>query len=519
MPQTRAYYQSDLAGGKVHLHKTTKPPCPNGKCRLGPTVHLSKTATESHSAILHGLDRKVGRLYFGTDPFSSTIDAWNGTPLVFAQSHPEPRDFTKDPDSELDRINGAIIGESSDAFIEGTGHPKLMITKNYTDATALRMFGQGLITEEQLKKSQAAVPIALKLLAEGKLSHSSAFICPDDGEKLTGTVIPNHILEFEETERDQPVDRMAVVLNKKENENVTLQSQEPAAHINAGKVMSGKNAARLKGILDGIATFFEDMMGAGSEPAPNADEKKNAISVVEPGITVPNNESLEGQIETIRTALNDKIGLRYPDGMKRTVWTVMTLPDSVIWQNPDTAQYYSTPYTLTGENVTFGDPVEVEQAYVVKQANTVFTNMTKEDIENITRRNKMADPIVEDPKVKELSDQVAKLNKEIETANAVLKAHEDAKAQMQKEKFDADWANLEKTVIPHGEIKDPADKAHLQKMSTEDPLAFAVKVAGWKSAPKMGEEGSAHMNKGGDGTDHLAASRELRQSTGRITRR
>jgi hypothetical protein len=437
MPQTRAYYQSDLAGGKVHLHKTTKPPCPNGKCRLGPTVHLSKTATESHSAILHGLDRKVGRLYFGTDPFSSTIDAWNGTPLVFAQSHPEPRDFTKDPDSELDRINGAIIGESSDAFIEGTGHPKLMITKNYTDATALRMFGQGLITEEQLKKSQAAVPIALKLLAEGKLSHSSAFICPDDGEKLTGTVIPNHILEFEETDRDQPVDRMAVVLNKKETENVTLQSQEPAAHINAGKVMSGKNAARLKGILDGIATFFEDMMGG----TPEIPESKSEAQT----------NKTEGEM-----------------------------------------------------NTPGGEPL----------TETKIDARREEKVQKMTEEK----PIVEDPKVKELSDQVAKLNKEIETANAALKAHEDAKVQAQKAKFDADWANLEKTVIPPGEIKDPADKAHLQKMSTEDPLAFAVKVAGWKSAPKMGEEGSAHMNKGG-APDHLAASRELRQSTGRITRR
>jgi hypothetical protein len=438
MPQTRAYYQSDLAGGKVHLHKTTKPPCPNGKCRLGPTVHLSKTATESHSAILHGLDRKVGRLYFGTDPFTSTIDAWNGTPLVFAQSHPEPRDFTKDPDSELDRINGSIIGESSDAFIEGTGHPKLMITKNYTDATALRMYEKGLITEEQLKKSQAAVPIALKLLAEGKLSHSSAFICPDDGEKLTGTVIPNHILEFEETERDQPVDRMAVVLNKKETENVTLQSQEPAAHINAGKVMSGKNAARLKGILDGIATFFEDMMGG----TPEIPESKSEAQT----------NKTEGEM-----------------------------------------------------NMPGGEPL-TDQTIDARR---------EEKVQKMTEEK----PIVEDPKVKELSDQVAKLNKEIETANAALKAHEDAKAQLQKAKFDADWANLEKTVIPPGEIKDPADKAHLQKMSTEDPLAFAVKVAGWKSAPKMGEEGSAHTNKGGDGTDHLAASRELRQSTGRITRR
>jgi alanyl-tRNA synthetase len=111
----------------------------------------------------------------------------------------------------------------------------------------------------------------------------------------------------------------------------------------------------------------------------------------------------------------------------------------------------------------------------------------------------------EDPKVKELTDQMAKLQKELDDAKAALKTHEDAKVQAQKEKFDADWLALEKSVIPPGEVKDPADKAKLQKMSVEDPLGFAAKIAGWKKAPAMGAEGTSHAQ--GPGGEDKEAER------------
>lgn len=630
MPQVSFEYFNQLDPvGRVHLHKTV---CPNGKCRLGPTVHLSKTAAESHAAILHGLDRKVGKLFFGTDPFLPTIQQWNGTPLVFAQVHPEPRDFSSDPNSELDRINGAIIGEASDAFIEKSGHPKLMLTKNYTDETAIRMFGQGLITEDQLKKSQEAVPVALKLLAEGKLSHSSAFICPDDGEKLTGTVIPNHILEFEETERDQPVDRMAVVLNKTEDNDVT-----GSVHTNIGKAISAKNAARLKVILDGITSFFDEIITgdskisavsgsyvpknpAGSGIAPDSTgwkkpalsdftdkqwsdlsdveksriashfafndgndsfgalhlphhdpktgdavpaavrnalarlsqtqglgdskdavqahldahmekiqamtaSKTNAATVVKQGtMNEPDGESLEDQIEVVRQNLTNAVGLKYPDGTPRPVWTVMTLPDKVIWQHPDTSKYYMTGYTIGGDDkVAFDSPVEVEQAYVVKEANTVFLNMTAGDLETIVKRNKSQEITMPTPE--EIAAETAKKQKDADLAAkdaqiAQLQKERDdlaaEKAQVQKQKFDAAWDDLKKKVIPPAEVKDPADEVKLQKMSVDDPLGFAAKIATWKAAPAMGEEGSAHVS-GPDARKQEAAEldRVLKASSAR----
>jgi hypothetical protein len=305
-------------------------------------------------------------------------------------------------------------------------------------------------------------------------------------------------LDFEETPFDKPVDPMTAILNKQEIDNVTDE-----AHLNVGKVISTKNEGKLRSAMDAFKKFFEDILNGTEDTTVTPTAKMNAMAVSTAISSKPDKESLEGQIELVRQALTDKLGLKYPDGTKRTVWSVMTLPDNVIWQNPDTMQYYSTPYTLTGEDVTFDDAIEVEQAYVVKQANTVFMNMTTEDIQNITRRNKMADPIVEDPKVKELSDANAKLQKELEDSKAALKVLEDAKVQAQKEQFDAKWAGLKATVIPPGEIKDPENEAKLQKMSTEDPLGFAEKVAGWKNAPKKEEEGSAHTQ-GPGAEDHNA---------------
>jgi len=50
-------------------------------------------------------------------------------------------------------------------------------------------------------------------------------------------------------------------------------------------------------------------------------------------------------------------------------------------------------------------------------------------------------------------------------------------------------------------------------MSTEDPLGFAAKVAGWKSAPKKEEEGSAHTQGPGAEDHNAKLNRILAEST------
>lgn len=487
MPPAQQPGNGTNSSAEAHAHF-----CP--QCRLN-----KAQPAESHDAILQLLDRRVGKLNFIKEPFIPTVDRWNGIPLVFAKKHIDP--LKQVGEVELSRVNGAIIGDLAGAHIEMSGKPKLEARKVYSIEPAMRMFEAGLISEETLERSKAAVPAALKLLEEGKLSHSTAFICPDDGDSLYGEVAPHHVLDFEETPTDQPVDRGAVILNKKENENVT----EGNPHTNIGKAISAKNKTKLQTILDAITTMWQENFGDGeSTPTP----KTNAVTVIAQGtMNTPDGESLEGQIQNVRRALSEQVGMRYPSGELREVWTVMTLPDQVIWQNPDTMQYYSTPYTMNADGtVAFGQPEEVEQAYVVKQAGTVITNMTAEDLENISKRNKMGDntKTETDTKIaqlqKEKDDLVSAKDAEIVK---LQKERDDLKAEQENiklQKEDADWTQLKKTVIAPGLVKDPTDEAALRKLCKEDPIAFNTKVLA-NRAPGAKPEGQVHVNKGGEDED------------------
>jgi hypothetical protein len=496
------------AGAHVHY-------CP--ACRLNKTA-----AAEPHDAILQRLDRKVGKLYFNKEPFIPTVDRWNNLPIVFAKKHLDPlRGITE---AELAEINGAIIGDIQDSKILIAGGAKLEAKKVYSIEPAQRMFEAGLISQDTLTRSQEALPIALKLNEEGKLSHSTAFICPDDGQSLYGEVLPHHVLDFEETATDRPVDPGAVILNKQELGNVTT---KPAGnpHTNIGKAISAKNKAKLQSVLDAISTFWQENFGE-DEPTPKTNQEIVATTGT---MNTPDGESLEGQIENVRRAMSDNVGLKWPDGTPRSVWAVMTMPDRVIWQHPDTSQYFATPYTVGEGTVSFGQPEEVEQAYVVKEASAVITNMTAEDLDNIAKRNKMVDTTKT-----ETDTKIAQLQKERDDLAAakdaeiarLQKENEDLKKEQENirlQKEDADWAQMKKTIITPGLVKDPTDEAALRKLCKEDPLAFNAKIL-QNRAPGTRQEGQTHVQKAADGSadpekpDTLATIRELRASTGRIGR-
>ena len=395
----------DLASdmpGQAHVHY-----CPT--CRLN--------KIETHDAILQGLDRKVGGLLFGKEHFVPTVDYWNTRPIVFSKIHPDPAKFDENPEAELTRVQGGITGELSDAVIENVmGEPRLNVRKNYTDEMAFRFYDKGLISVESLNRSLEAIPKTLQLIKERKLVHSSAFVCPDDGESLVGVVKPHHVLDFEMTLKDQPVDPMAVILNKQETENVT----EGNAQLQIGKVISSKNEGKLRAAIKAFTDFCENILSGGEEPAPVPAQAQK--------ITVMKDDDPE-QSESQSQSKEQKMG------------------------------------EITAE--------------LIKP--------------------------VEDPKVKELTDQMAKLQKELDDTKAALKTHEDAKVQAQKEKYDADWLALEKSAIPPAEVKDPADKAKLQKMSVEQPLVFAAKIAEWRKDPKLKQEGTSHVQ--GPGGEDKEAER------------
>jgi hypothetical protein len=488
-----------------------------------------EAAAESHDAILQYLDRRIGKrnILFNKEPFLPTVSMWNTIPIVFGKAHVDPRFFVGEGiESELNRIaplsenGGAIIGELAESQVETTGHAKLMAKKVYSIDTAKRMFKEGLISQETLDRSKAALKTAMALMEEGKLSHSTGMICPDDGDKLVGLVQPNHVLDFEETLTDRPLDPGAVILNK-ETENVT---------DGADKAVGDGAAAVIQTTLDDIGKVLRKAW-------PAAAAKTNQVTVVDPGtMNTPDGESLESQIENVRRALSETIALRYPDGTPRSVWIVMTLPDQVIWQHPDSEKYYTTPYTLAEDGtVSFGQPAEVEQAYVVKQAGTVITNMTAEDLDTIVKRNKMGTETA--PKT-ETDETIAKLQKEKDDELAaknqqitqLQKQVDDMQAEQEKirlQKEDADWDQLKKTIIAPGLVKDPKDEADLRKLQKEDNAAFIRKIMENRPTGTR-QEGQVHTQgpTGTDGDDAetkkaatLATIRELRASTGRIGRR
>ena len=401
----------DLASdmpGQAHVHY-----CPT--CRLN--------KIETHDAILQGLDRKVGGLLFGKEHFMPTVDYWNTRPIVFSKIHPDPVKFDENPEAELTRVQGGITGELSDAVIENVlGEPRLNVRKNYTDEMAFRFYDKGLISVESLNRSLEAIPKTLQLIKERKLVHSSAFVCPDDGESLVGVVKPHHVLDFEMTLKDQPVDPMAVILNKQETENVT----EGNAQLQIGKVISSKNEGKLRAAIKAFTDFCENILTSGEEPAPVEPQMSK-----EPVMKDDDPEQSESQSQIRENKMT-------PEEQKK---------------------------------------------------------MDEKDTEIAALKAKIA----------ELEGKSSKTQKEIEDMQTALKAHEDAKVQAQKEKFDADWLALEKSAIPPAEVKDPADKAKLQKMSVEQPLVFAAKIAEWRKDPKLKQEGTSHVQ--GPGGEDKEAER------------
>ena len=143
-----------------------------------------------HDAILQTLDRKSNGVFLTKEHFEPTVDAWNDVPLIFAQEHPDPEKWNRDPEAELKRVKGRLVdGRARDTRIELTGHPRLMTVFDLHD-----------------KEIEDGIE-------NGEISTSNGFWAKHD-DKLLGTVRPHHILFFRE-KRDGPVpgDGGAFILN------------------------------------------------------------------------------------------------------------------------------------------------------------------------------------------------------------------------------------------------------------------------------------------------------------------
>lgn len=144
----------------------------------------------SHDAILQTLDRASKGLFLAKECYQPTLDAWRGVPLIFAQEHPDPEAFDKNPQAELRRIRGRLVGECMDAWIDRVGHPRLMGELGVSDPEVERGIGKGLIS-----------------LSTGLRNKLPA------GERLQEPARPHHILLFVEGGEDLPGDKGAFILN------------------------------------------------------------------------------------------------------------------------------------------------------------------------------------------------------------------------------------------------------------------------------------------------------------------
>ena len=209
---------------------------------------------KSHDTILQTLDRwilrtnprtgKPGRVCYSQKAFTDTVAAWNGVPIIFAQEHPDMDLFATNPAEALKKIKGRIVGESSDSRIEKVGHPRLMTKLNIRDNEI------NTLTED------------------GKLSVSSGFYGDIEGDGEDGrvtSVIPQHILLFQESEIHQPVDQGSQILNS------TTMVEEVDTE---GQPISQANADELDGIIQKLQAFLKRILPKKSTPEEQAQEKK-----------------------------------------------------------------------------------------------------------------------------------------------------------------------------------------------------------------------------------------------------
>lgn len=184
---------------------------------------------KDHDAILQTLDRAVptddgGQFFYASESFASAGD-WDGVPLIFAQDHPKPEDYDADPEAELARIKGRVVGEVSGAAIANEGHKRLMCKLMIDDAEVD------------------------DLIAEGRISLSTGFFAhkeeDEHGIRTVGPVKPHHVLLFIEDRTSLPRDLGTGVLNKKGEKNMAEEEQGRIEELEAALAAKDEQIAAL----------------------------------------------------------------------------------------------------------------------------------------------------------------------------------------------------------------------------------------------------------------------------------
>jgi cation transport regulator len=479
-------------GDDDNWHLIKKQKC----CRNGECIHLQQA--EAHDAIIHLLNRYVNGEFFPVDVFEKSIEDWNGVPIIFSDmkptksngnvksDHPDFEAFdTTIQDSEIQRVNGAIVGEIRKARIEKEGHPRFMGQLVFTPSTAKEMFDSGLISQETFDKTEAAIEKARALNDDGILSGSTGFTCKTVEGDLKGKVVPNHLLVFEEDAKNQPADRGTVILNKGTD-----------TFVNEGRVISGINWNTLSDIKKAFLSFMDEIESKMTKKQKDAETPAD-VKTNQPGVQ----GSQEEKRGIIQKALNARFG-RSSDietGEKWGCWIVATFDNLVIFEGLEN-KTYEIPYTLTdtGE-LTLGEPAEVEITYVKKQKEEQMP--TQEELD------------AKDAEIKKLTDENAAMKAELEKMRADMEAMKTSQEQDQKKQKDAEWATL-KAKLPKGLIHTPEDEQKSRDEFESNPGAFMNKLLDVPVGEAGKENGEKFTNKDPDAKKQAEADAILKNRSG-----
>jgi hypothetical protein len=259
---------------------------------------------DTHETILQALNRwmdyedKDGtkfKIFLDTEAFQGTEAAWDVSPPIFAQEHPE--DFAlveSDIEAALNTVKdyegnpGSVPGTLTETKVVIPGQPRLTSRITFTN------------------------PKMQGLYDEGKLSLSTGFTCDvgNDGH-LVGKVRPNHVLVFVQDDKIQPRDKAAMFLNA---EHIQEDYME-ATH--AGRVISDKNQSRFKQAVDALTALFNEMTGTSASDYKKSENTGPSLPAKTPDIPATNQDKdkrademaeaeLKNQIEAANTTIAAK---------------------------------------------------------------------------------------------------------------------------------------------------------------------------------------------------------------------
>jgi len=182
-------------------------------------------ANKAHETILQTLDRWIvtpngEKLFIPAAEFAKNVDAWAGTPLVFAQDHPDPALFAQDPQAAMKAVGGKEVGTLQQPAVAMEGNPRFTGQLDWNDAQV-----------EDLWKRH-------------KLSASICYYSKgQDGQgRMVGPVGPNHVLLFELSEKDLPRDPGVFILNKADDKITNGEQDEAVGLLDRLKAMMMKRA-------------------------------------------------------------------------------------------------------------------------------------------------------------------------------------------------------------------------------------------------------------------------------------